>query len=82
MAEKIIHLLVVLQGDGWSAGRLYVADNRFLNLDGPIHAARIDHQMIQARIFGYIRDTSAFTLVFYRFLQRTTAHRAVYHDTQ
>jgi hypothetical protein len=67
---------------GWLAILLYVADNCFLNRYRPIDAARVDDQMIQARILGHIRDPTSVTLMFHGFLQWTPAYRAMYHDVE
>ena len=81
-AEKIIHLLSGVTRGGWLAGLLYVADNRFLHFNRPIHAARFDDQMIQARILGHIRDAMPVALVLHGILYWTPANGAVYHDVE
>jgi len=71
VAEKIIHL-----------PGLYVAHYRFFDRNGPIDARRVDHQMIQARIFGHIRDAVAVTPVLYGVLYRPPADCAMYHQVE
>ena len=64
------------------AGLLDIADHRFLNLDGPIDFARVDDQMIQARILSHIGNTASVAPVIDRFLQRPPADRAVHDEVE
>ena len=63
-------------------GALRLAQDLFVDTQGPIQILRSNHQVIEAGVFSNIRDPLAITLVLQAQSNGATAHRAVHHNEQ